>query len=455
MKKIFLLLLIPLFCLNLEAGWWKNVKKAYKNVVKPVMEAAGVKETQLQRDLERAAGIEDDRRREEEERRRREEEERRRREEERKQQEESDDDDETNDDDENTGENQAVENPMAENPMAENQAAENQATENQVAENQEKAKPKWVDIVTKVNKGLQTSWEIKKDIQDEMGIEQSKAERIIEKGNEVGGNVVGRVENVREATHEGSNKVAEKIIEGAWETKKDIQHAMGKTESEDEELMELAYVKNKLDRENASEEKRKEIAEKYIDGESALAAEKEVSERKEFADTSSEGKENIEKEKENEKEDFEEEKDKKDIEASAPIIMTKKGLQWSSISLKKMDELDGLVYCKQLEENGYDDWRLPSISELRTLIQNCSNTETGGFCDVTDDCLAWDKCRSDSCFGCTYDDSGIYSKFGDADILWSSSSDLDSNDNVWVISFASGRISSVAENNKHFVRCVR
>ena len=48
------------------------------------------------------------------------------------------------------------------------------------------------------------------------------------------------------------------------------------------------------------------------------------------------------------------------------------GLNWSDASNDSMNWYDAVEYCKDL------GGRLPTISELRTLIQNCSATETGG-----------------------------------------------------------------------------
>ncbi len=82
------------------------------------------------------------------------------------------------------------------------------------------------------------------------------------------------------------------------------------------------------------------------------------------------------------------------------------GLLWAN---PEADDNDIEVYpdfdthanhCKTYTLAGFDDWRLPTISELRSLITDCPTTEPGGACTITDECLDYFECRDDACSGC-------------------------------------------------------
>ncbi len=145
------------------------------------------------------------------------------------------------------------------------------------------------------------------------------------------------------------------------------------------------------------------------------------------------------------------------------------GLTWQNPPADStMSWEDAKDYCANLSLDGNNDWRLPSISELRSLIRGCPDTETGGNCNIDDDgCLEW-LCRDDSCTGCFNNDGPAngcywpdemegpcsYSKY------WSSSPVEDHADYAWGVYFDLGEfiygiVYRAGIYYREDVRCVR
>ena len=131
------------------------------------------------------------------------------------------------------------------------------------------------------------------------------------------------------------------------------------------------------------------------------------------------------------------------------------------------------THCQNLDLNG-TGWHLPNISELRSLIRNCADIETGGACGVKDECSACgvssgDVClRSDSCYesnvcipsSCTTDGgpTGCYwpdEMEGSCSWYWSSSPVEDYGDVAWFVLFDNGGVDSDSVSSDYVVRCVR
>lgn len=124
-------------------------------------------------------------------------------------------------------------------------------------------------------------------------------------------------------------------------------------------------------------------------------------------------------------------------------------LKWSDKAPNEMVWDIAVSYCISI------GGRLPTITELRTLIQNCPGTGTDGACGVIDSCLTG-SCYSLSCGSCTSVPDGRYSVFGDTCYLHSSSEQSDNTYNyTWSVSFINGRVNLNSKNDDNFVRCVQ
>ena len=145
-----------------------------------------------------------------------------------------------------------------------------------------------------------------------------------------------------------------------------------------------------------------------------------------------------------------------------PCIDPETMLIWSSRSDEEigMDFGTAASHCEGINEGGFTDWRLPTIDELRTLIQNCAGSQADGECAISD--LEDHLSDADYIAGdCTCDDiennEGHYSKLGDDDTvsLWSSSARSDKTYYYWLVDFISGSLYSKDEESPYYVRCVR
>ncbi len=125
-------------------------------------------------------------------------------------------------------------------------------------------------------------------------------------------------------------------------------------------------------------------------------------------------------------------------------------------SSKEMPWVDALDYCERLQSHGHDDWRLPSIGELRSLVRNCPETELGGACNVYDGSDYFD--RGKACLQCLWKDECYWDGMMGTSCgeFWSSSA-LPGTRLVWLFNYQCAR---VYEKDKFALeppntRCVR
>jgi len=126
------------------------------------------------------------------------------------------------------------------------------------------------------------------------------------------------------------------------------------------------------------------------------------------------------------------------------------------------DWANAVASCNILELASYDDWRLPTIDELRSLARGCAATATGGACGVTDDCLET-ACSSDVCAGCAEMGGpaagGCYrlsTLTGDCMTSWTSSIVPDMPDDVWTVGFGGCHVLHYPKARSDInTRCVR
>lgn len=142
------------------------------------------------------------------------------------------------------------------------------------------------------------------------------------------------------------------------------------------------------------------------------------------------------------------------------------GLLWQRSKVDPMTYEDGARYCERSRLGAMEDWRLPTIEELRTIVRGCMATVHSGTCQIRDDCLSR-QCRVDECAGCGagagpgeegfYWERGVWEReFGSTrGEYWSSSVVKDGpGDEVWAVSFVSGGIAPKERESGGETRCV-
>ena len=122
---------------------------------------------------------------------------------------------------------------------------------------------------------------------------------------------------------------------------------------------------------------------------------------------------------------------------------------------------NAIAYCEDLDLSGFADWRMPTISELRSIVRGCPDTFIGGECGVTDECMDPD-CRNNVCIGCDElqgPNEGCYLPAelkGSCEISESYFSILEYNiDAAWSIAFDRANVNGRTFTPGSFVRCVR
>jgi len=126
-------------------------------------------------------------------------------------------------------------------------------------------------------------------------------------------------------------------------------------------------------------------------------------------------------------------------------------------------------YCGDLVAGGFDDWRLPALDELLSLMRGCVDGEATGdlshsecttnppecsstnICDIHGDCDYCSYMNGPGSGGCFWDPD----LDGPCESYWSSSPSNEYNTVAWYILFHSAYVQDSNSAFDRYVRCVR
>ncbi len=135
------------------------------------------------------------------------------------------------------------------------------------------------------------------------------------------------------------------------------------------------------------------------------------------------------------------------------------GLEWQdalSPAVMAWDEAED--YCTGLAWAERDDWFLPTIDELRTLVRGCTETQPGGYCAVSTDCAELSCWAALDCLACSSSDTCYWdSELADAceTAFWSATELSDDEYYAWVLSYRDAGLVNENKSSLRAVRCAR
>ena len=134
-----------------------------------------------------------------------------------------------------------------------------------------------------------------------------------------------------------------------------------------------------------------------------------------------------------------------------PDVMMINGLMWQKETVEEeMNWDDAMEYAKNLRLGGYDDWRLPTVDELKEVISFC-----GGII-VNDNNKDWTELVDKNISNNHYQECYIFKGFNSLS-YWSSTTYASyTYRRAWIVSFYSGSTSYNGKLRRYnYVRCVR
>jgi len=110
------------------------------------------------------------------------------------------------------------------------------------------------------------------------------------------------------------------------------------------------------------------------------------------------------------------------------VTDTTTGLQWQDNEVVARNWSGAIDYCETLSFDGHDDWRLPNIKELTSLVDDSKINPAIKH--------------------------GVF-QYADVGDDWSSTTNMDSNNSAWYVPFDRGYQRIGNKSDGYYVRCVR